>query len=389
MLNPPVDRLRPLLTELLSLECAITERVGRLCEPAAQRAQATAALAELESLAARHADALRARMCGAPMALAGGEGRGDWDPVPSAPSAGLAEAHPVSAAVRDAYVLVQRAAIAYAALVPISNRLRDSWVMADEGTTSHIGRQHMQDYIAIAGRLLTLMHNLLIDELEADGVVCGCTCPCCSIGVCVCGPGSYGVFREAVMAAHPSPVSKGFAVHPPRPGSAAAAAGLLHGDVITAFDAEPVEQLTQLTRLVRDHEPGEVMQFTVRRSHGEISVQVDHRRQGADLNEDECMLPAGQGFYFDQAREVQRRLRRQFKGRGTDAEGLGRLSPRELQVLRLIALGATNPMIADELEIRRRPTVAYHVKSILAKLGATNRTEAARVATEQGLLNEA
>ncbi len=386
MLKPPVDRLRPLLTELLLLECAIAGHVGRLRRPAAQRAQAAALLTELETLAVRHADALRARMRGAPIPL--GEGPGDWDPSASGYSAGLAEAHPVSAAVRDAYVLVQRAAIAYAALVPISNRLRDSWVMADEGTTSHIGRQHMQDYITIAGRLLTLMHNLLIDELEADGVVCGCTCPCCSIGVCVCGPGSYGVFREAVLAAHPSPVSGGYPVHPPRPGSAAAAAGLLHGDVITAIDGEPVEQLTQLTRLVREHEPGDAMQFTVRRSHGEILLQVDHRREGADSNEDECMLPAGQGFYLDQTSEVQRRLRRRSKGHGTDAEGLVRLSPRELQVLRLMALGATNPMIAGELEIRR-PTVAYHVRSILTKLGATNRTEAARVATEQGLLNEA
>jgi hypothetical protein len=175
MLKPPVDRLRPLLTELLLLECAIAGHAGRFRQPAAQRAKATALLTELESLAVRHADALKVRMRGAPISL--GEGPGDWDPAPPAPSAGLAEAHPVSAAVRDAYVLVQHAAIAYAALVPISNRLRDSWVMADEGTTSHIGRQHMQDYLAIAGRLLTLMHTLLIDELEADGVVCGCTCP--------------------------------------------------------------------------------------------------------------------------------------------------------------------------------------------------------------------
>ena len=388
MLEPPVERLRPLLTELLLLECAIAERVSGLREPAAQRTSAAALLAELESLAFRHADALRARMRGAPIELASGEGPADWDPAPSAPSAGLADTHPVSAAVRDAYVLVQRAAIAYAALVPISNRLRDSWVMADEGTTSHVGRQHMQDYLAIAGRLLTLMHHQLIDELDGDGVFCGCTCPCCSIGVCLCGPGAYGVFREAVMTAHPSPASHGVSVHPPRPGSAAAAAGLLLGDVITAVDGEPVEQLTQLTRLVRDHEPGDVMPFTVRRSHGEISVQVEHRRDGADVNEDECMLPSGQTFYLDQAREVQRRLRLRSNGRATDAGGLPRLSARELQVLRLITLGATNPMIADELEIRR-PTVANHVKNILAKLGVANRTEAARVATEHGLLDGA
>ena len=388
MLKPPVDRLRPLLTEVLLLESAIARRVGELHERSAQCRPAAALLAEVGSLALRHADSLRERMRGAPIDLASDEGTADWDPAPPAPSAGLADAHPVSAAARDAYVLVQRAAIAYEALVPISNRLRDSWVMADEGTTSHIARQHMHDYIAIAGRLLALMHDLLIGELEDDGVLCACTCPSCSLGVCVCGPGAYSVFREAVFAAHPSLVSQGLYLHPPRPGSAAAAAGLLHGDLITAVDGVPVELLTQLSRLLREHEPGDVMQFTVFRSHGEITFQVEHRRQGADVNEDECSLPAGQGFYLDQVREVQRRLRNQSNGRAPDAEGLVRLSARELQVLRLIALGATNPMIADELEIRR-PTVAYHVKSILAKLGVTNRTEATRVATEYGLLAEA
>ena len=52
------------------------------------------------------------------------------------------------------------------------------------------------------------------------------------------------------------------------------------------------------------------------------------------------------------------------------------LSPREREVLRLIAAGKSNPQIAQELVISLN-TVQRHVSNILAKTGAANRTEAA------------
>lgn len=61
------------------------------------------------------------------------------------------------------------------------------------------------------------------------------------------------------------------------------------------------------------------------------------------------------------------------------------LTRREREVLRLLALGHPNKRIAGELSVSER-TVKFHVGSILAKLGASNRTEAIALARERGLL---
>jgi pimeloyl-ACP methyl ester carboxylesterase/DNA-binding CsgD family transcriptional regulator len=76
----------------------------------------------------------------------------------------------------------------------------------------------------------------------------------------------------------------------------------------------------------------------------------------------------------------------EFLGRSVPVTGRtqGELSLRELEVLRLIALGRTNPQIADELVISRN-TVQNHVASILTKAGLANRAEAAAYAERHGL----
>ena len=62
------------------------------------------------------------------------------------------------------------------------------------------------------------------------------------------------------------------------------------------------------------------------------------------------------------------------------------LSARELEVLRLIAQGLSNKQIGYALSIAEY-TVMNHVKSILGKLGADDRTQAATVAIHRGIIH--
>lgn len=63
-----------------------------------------------------------------------------------------------------------------------------------------------------------------------------------------------------------------------------------------------------------------------------------------------------------------------------------RLTPREQEVLALVAQGRTNGQIAQQLFISTK-TASVHVSNILAKLGASRRTEAAALARDLGLLD--
>jgi len=76
----------------------------------------------------------------------------------------------------------------------------------------------------------------------------------------------------------------------------------------------------------------------------------------------------------------------------TNGSGIGKdqvcydsLSQREVDVLRLLAQGASNRDIAETL-VLAEGTVKNHVSNILAKLHAANRTQAANLARERGLI---
>lgn len=84
--------------------------------------------------------------------------------------------------------------------------------------------------------------------------------------------------------------------------------------------------------------------------------------------------------YFDS--RVMQAVIDQLHNKAPDAD---KLTKRELLVLTHVGMGKPNKTIADHLGITVR-TVKFHISSILAKLGAQNRTQAVKIAATNGLI---
>jgi DNA-binding CsgD family transcriptional regulator/tetratricopeptide (TPR) repeat protein len=123
-------------------------------------------------------------------------------------------------------------------------------------------------------------------------------------------------------------------------------------------------------------------------THGDFAAMLLRRGQPGDL--------AGSSRHLDLAERSAARLglaalamrvagmRERLAGPAPKAALPDNLTARELEVLRLLAIGRGNADIAVVLEIGQS-TVATHVHNILVKTGCANRTEAAAYAVRQGL----
>jgi DNA-binding CsgD family transcriptional regulator len=105
--------------------------------------------------------------------------------------------------------------------------------------------------------------------------------------------------------------------------------------------------------------------------------RIDEAR--AHATEARRHLARWRGWRTERLVAVERRL-----GMGADPAGPDALTPREREVVALLAEGLTNAQLAERLYISPR-TAAVHVSNILTKLGMSSRTEAAAWAVRSGL----
>ncbi len=380
-------RLETALAELADIETAILDALRQFGDRVAIHPDVPALFADVERMALDHVDAIEVRyrsLTGLMLQLRGSEsGSGTISEHE------LASFHPVSSSLRALYARLNEAVIAYSTLTLMAARFRDSWTAASEGTTAHIGRACTQEYMAAIGQITEIIYNVVRWELDGADLECQCTCPSCIIGICVGPAAMRNTFSEAWNAARPPMADTGIVVQPPRTGSAADEAGFRPGDVIVAVDGEKVDSVPALQKAVKGHLPHEWIEFGVRRN-GEVISLVAERRSDLefelDTNVEDCVQAPGSDFYQDRARDIHARVLENYSANGIGGNGLSSLSPREIQVLCLAADGASNPEIAEELEIKRA-TVARHIANILEKLGAANRTEAVSMAATGGLLS--
>ncbi|MBD2431748.1 MULTISPECIES: response regulator transcription factor [Fischerella] len=101
----------------------------------------------------------------------------------------------------------------------------------------------------------------------------------------------------------------------------------------------------------------------------QLSVAISAAKQGAT--------------YLDP--QIAKKVIEHIKPPAPVVSNLGQLSSRELEVLKLIVEGRTNPEIAAELYMSLS-TVKTHIRSIMNKLAVSDRVQAAVVALRNGLL---
>lgn len=100
----------------------------------------------------------------------------------------------------------------------------------------------------------------------------------------------------------------------------------------------------------------------------------------------------GADLEFDAARSIFERLgatpdivRIDSLAKGVASSNTHRLTPREVQVLRLVSAGKTNAAVAAELSLSER-TIERHLSNIFTKLDLSTRTAATAWAYEHGLM---
>jgi DNA-binding NarL/FixJ family response regulator len=98
---------------------------------------------------------------------------------------------------------------------------------------------------------------------------------------------------------------------------------------------------------------------------------------------DAVRVAAEGGAYFDP--QIAHVVLARFSPNATDASSRSPLTPRETEILRLIADGRANTEIAESLHIGLG-TVKGHVRDILEKLSAADRTQAAVTALRRGYI---
>lgn len=182
-----------------------------------------------------------------------------------------------------------------------------------------------------------------------------------------------------------------------RYGSPDALAGLAHalGEVslLEAATERAVDQFMRATELLRG--AGAVFELAHSRSRAGVAlIEAGDREVGVGE-----LVDAHHTFRRLHARPFAHRVAAELEAHGEQvASSLGRraarelehggLSRREVEVLRLVAVGRTNREIAHELFLSSR-TVDMHVRSILTKLTCASRTEAAMKAHRLGLITTA
>jgi hypothetical protein len=256
------NRLQTQLAYMIALEAAIEQKLEELIPEVSVHSGVTALLTGFQSLSKAQQQALETRL----VTIAGAVPLSKVTPgVLPADRLSQEADYPVSTALQIIYTMFIQAVYGYSVLHTLSTRFLDSALVADEGTSYHLTRQHTQNYVQAIQQISRLLHDVVIWELDQEGLECQCICPSCGIGICLCAKAGREFLRDAWVEAGPIVDDEGVYVQLPRQNSVATKAGLRRGNVILAIGGQEIESWHDLQTAVRNAEPGEEIRLTVRR----------------------------------------------------------------------------------------------------------------------------
>ena len=263
------NELQQRVADMVILGSQIEEALEQRLKEVQDHAEATEAVKRFQTMVKDQREALQARL----------ENIGGSDPNPTSSIAALnmtatlpdkEGTRAVSQALHAISTTFNHAAFGYAMLHTVAHRFNDR---AGEGNTADMAEEHRRSYADASQAIHQLIPDVVIGEMGKDGE-CTCTCPACSLGICLC----WHAHVDSLMPVSPAEEG-GILVRQPKANSAALQAGLRQGDVILAADDQQVQTFQELQDGVRKHEPGDAVRLRVKRGPGEpLEVTVTRPR---------------------------------------------------------------------------------------------------------------
>ena len=162
-------------------------------------------------------------------------------------------------------------------------------------------------------------------------------------------------------------------------------------DVVLMDISMPQMTGLEALRVIKEKLPEtRVVMLTISEDDADLFAAIEAGADGyllksLDTKEFMDMLDGLQRGEAAMARQTVTRLMKGFTKPSRRTASVQHLTPREIEVLRLVAAGMSNKGIARALSVSNN-TVKYHMSNIMQKLNAQNRTEAVTQATGSGLL---